>query len=80
MLLAKSAQYRQLGKLALTPNLFNINEPILFGIPVVMNPIMGVPFIVGPVVNAILLYMAIATGILAPMGAQLPPWTVPTVI
>lgn len=80
VLFAKSAQYRQLGKLALTPNLFNINEPILFGIPVVMNPIMGVPFIVGPVVNAILLYMAIATGILAPMGAQLPPWTVPTVI
>ena len=80
VLFAKSAQYRQLGKLALTPNLFNINEPILFGIPVVMNPIMGVPFILGPVINAILLYMAIATGILAPMGAQLPPWTVPTVI
>jgi len=80
LLLAKSAQYKQLGKLALTPNVFNINEPILFGIPVVMNPIMGIPFILGPVINAILLYMAIATGVLAPMGAQLPPWTIPTVI
>ncbi|RII36460.1 PTS sugar transporter subunit IIC [Clostridium chromiireducens] len=80
LFLAKSAQYKQLGKLALTPNLFNINEPILFGIPVVMNPIMGVPFILGPVLNAILLYFAIASGLLAPMGAQLPPWTVPTVI
>ncbi len=52
----------------------------MFGIPVVMNPIMGVPFILGPVLNAILLYFAIASGLLAPMGAQLPPWTVPTVI
>ncbi|EKQ51316.1 MULTISPECIES: PTS sugar transporter subunit IIC [unclassified Clostridium] len=80
LFLAKSAQYKQLGKLALPPNLFNINEPILFGIPVVMNPIMGVPFILGPVINAMLLYFAIASGLLAPMGAQLPPWTIPTVI
>ncbi|WP_026885860.1 PTS sugar transporter subunit IIC [Clostridium beijerinckii] len=80
LFLAKSAQFKQLGKLALTPNLFNINEPILFGIPVVMNPIMGVPFILGPVINAVLLYFAIASGLLTPMGAILVPWTVPTVI
>jgi PTS system cellobiose-specific IIC component len=79
VIFAKSAQYKQLGRLALPANLFNINEPILFGVPVVMNPIMGVPFILVPVINAILLYLAIATGILAPMGGALPPWTVPTV-
>lgn len=44
LFLAKSAQYRQLGKLAIVPNLFNINEPILFGTPIVMNPLMAVPF------------------------------------
>lgn len=79
VLFAKSAQYKQLGRLALPANIFNINEPILFGVPVVMNPIMGVPFILVPVINAVLLYFAIATGILAPMGGALPPWTVPTV-
>lgn len=79
ILFAKSAQYKQLGRLALTPNLFNINEPILFGVPVVMNPIMGVPFILTPVINAILLYLAIASGLLAPMGGAMPPWTVPTI-
>lgn len=79
LFLAKSAQYKQLGRLAIPANLFNINEPILFGIPVVMNPIMGVPFILTPVVNAILLYLAIASGLLAPMGGALPPWTVPAV-
>ncbi|KHD15398.1 PTS sugar transporter subunit IIC [Clostridium butyricum] len=80
LFLAKSAQYKQLGRLAITPNLFNINEPILFGTPIVLNPIMGVPFIIVPVVNALLLYFAIATEILPPMGGQLPPWTVPPVL
>lgn len=78
--LAKSAQYKQLGRLALPANLFNINEPILFGTPIVLNPIMAVPFIITPVVTAILLYLAILTGILSPMGGQLPPWTVPPIL
>jgi PTS system cellobiose-specific IIC component len=77
---AKSAQFKQLGKLSAPSGLFNINEPILFGTPIVMNPIMGVPFILVPVVNAILLYMAIKTQILPPMGATMPPWTTPPVI
>lgn len=80
VVIAKSAQYKQLGRLALPANLFNINEPILFGTPIVLNPIMGVPFIITPVINAILLYLAIASGILAPMGGQMPPWTVPPII
>ncbi len=80
LLLAKSAQYKQLGRLAITPNLFNINEPILFGTPIVLNPIMGVPFILVPVINALLLYFTIYFGIIPPMGGQLPPWTVPPVL
>ena len=80
VLLAKSAQYKQLGRLAITPNLFNINEPVLFGTPIVLNPIMGVPFILVPVVNSLLLYFTIYFVILPPMGGQLPPWTVPPVL
>ncbi|EHJ02075.1 PTS system, lactose/cellobiose family IIC subunit [Clostridium sp. DL-VIII] len=76
---AKSAQYKQLGRLALPANIFNINEPILFGTPVVLNPMMAVPFIFTPVINAILLYVAISSHILAPMGGAMPPWTVPTI-
>lgn len=77
---AKSAQYKQLGRLAIMPNLFNINEPILFGTPVVLNPIMAVPFIATPVVNALIVYFTIASGLIPPMGGQLPPWTVPPVL
>ena len=77
---AKSAQFKQLGKLAAPSGLFNINEPILFGTPIVMNPIMGVPFILVPVINSILLYLSIRFGILEPMGAAMPPWTTPPII
>ena len=80
LFLAKSAQYKQLGKLAITPNLFNINEPVLFGTPIVLNPIMGVPFVLAPVVNALIFYFAVKTQIVPPMGGQLPPWTVPPVL
>ena len=45
-----------------------------------MNPIIGVPFILVPVINSILLYLAIRTQILPPMGGQLPPWTTPPII
>lgn len=77
--IAKSAQFKQLGKLALVPGCFNINEPILFGTPIVMNPIMGVPFIIIPVINGVLLYFAIAWGIIPPMGALMPGWTTPPI-
>jgi cellobiose PTS system EIIC component len=80
VLFAKSSQYKQLGRLALPANLCNINEPILFGTPIVMNPIMGVPFILTPLINATLLYLAIKFQILAPMGATMPPWTTPPIL
>lgn len=80
VLFAKSAQFKQLGRLALPANLCNINEPILFGTPVVMNPLMAVPFIATPLVNATLLYLAIASGVLAPIGGAMPPWTTPPIV
>ena len=71
--LAKSNRYKQLGKLALLPGLFNINEPIIFGFPVVLNPIMAVPFILLPVVGLLLPYFLIELDILPRlMGAFLP--------
>ena len=46
---AKSKQSKQLGRLALGPGMFNINEPVTFGTPIVMNPFMALPFILVPV-------------------------------
>lgn len=53
---AKSDRYRSLGKLAIIPSLFNINEPVVFGMPMVLNGIMAIPFILTPVINVLLGY------------------------
>ncbi|WP_334340756.1 PTS sugar transporter subunit IIC [Companilactobacillus sp. HBUAS56275] len=75
-LFSKSAYLKDLGKLAFLPGLFNINEPIVFGAPIVMNPILGIPFIVGPLVTGTLSYISTITGVVPMMMMRLP-FTVP---
>lgn len=77
---AKSKQSKQLGRLAFGPGLFNINEPVTFGTPIVMNPFMAIPFIIVPVASAIVAYFAIATGLVPPFSGIVVPWTTPPVI
>ena len=60
---SKAPQLKTLGKLSLIPNWCGINEPVLFGAPVVLNPILGIPFIIAPIVTGILGYGASALGI-----------------
>jgi len=71
-LFSKSAYLKDLGKLAFLPGLFNINEPVVFGAPIVMNPILGVPFIVGPLVTGTLSYILTVTGVVPTMMLRLP--------
>lgn len=47
MLLSKSERYRKVGQVALIPSIFGINEPVLFGVPVILNPVLLIPFIIG---------------------------------
>lgn len=76
---AKSKQMKQLGKLGVAPGLFNINEPIIFGMPIVMNPIMIIPFILVPIVITIISFMSMQLGLVAkPVGISLP-WTTPPI-
>lgn len=77
---AKSKQLKMLGKLEAIPALFNINEPLLFGIPIVMNPILAVPFILVPVLSCIIEYFALATGLCPLYSAIQVPWTCPPII
>ncbi|MBR1633982.1 MAG: PTS sugar transporter subunit IIC [Lachnospiraceae bacterium] len=77
---AKSEQFKTLGRLEIGPAIFNINEPILFGIPIVMNPILGVPFILVPMFSATIEYVAIATGLCPMYRGILVPWTTPPII
>ncbi|WP_122645560.1 PTS sugar transporter subunit IIC [Enterococcus mediterraneensis] len=78
--LAKSQQFKQLGRLSLIPAVFNINEPIIFATPVVMNPIMAIPFILTPVVSGVITYFALYTGLVPLFTAVMVPWTTPPII
>lgn len=77
---AKSQQLKALGRLEVGPACFNINEPILFGMPIVMNPIMAVPFIGTPIIVGIMEYFAIYLGLCPMYGAVEVPWTCPPII
>ena len=61
----KSKQLRTVGKLGVIPAFFNINEPIIFGVPLMMNPLMYIPFVGVPVLNCIITYVTMATGIIS---------------
>ena len=72
-LFAKSQQYKKFSKLVLLPGLFNINEPLIFGMPIILNPLVFVPFVFTPIIILLLGYAAIVIGIMpAPTGMFIP--------
>ncbi|MCP1225934.1 PTS sugar transporter subunit IIC [Sebaldella sp. S0638] len=73
---SKSQYLKQLGKLSILPGIFNINEPMIFGAPIVMNPLLAVPFMLVPVVNTIIVYIFTALNIIPRMMVK-PPFTLP---
>ncbi|MFT8318063.1 MAG: PTS sugar transporter subunit IIC [Sporolactobacillus sp.] len=77
---AKSQQYKQLGKLAIVPGIFNINEPIIFGVPIVLNPIMLIPFILTPLVLIIVSWLSMKLGLVPLTNGTNIPWTTPPII
>ncbi|MCM3226682.1 PTS cellobiose transporter subunit IIC [Terribacillus saccharophilus] len=80
LLFAKSQQMKQLGRLSIGPGIFNINEPVLFGMPIVMNPLLIVPFIFTPLVSVLITYLAMDWGIVAKPIGIVPPWTMPPIL
>ena len=76
----KSKRITELGKLSLLPGIFGINEPIVFGLPIVLNPMMFIPFALVPTVNIIISYMAMAVGLVPYTSGVAVPWTMPAII
>ncbi|HAP3820897.1 TPA: PTS sugar transporter subunit IIC [Enterococcus faecalis] len=71
MMFSKSTYLKSLGRLSFLPGLFNINEPVIFGTPIVMNPILGIPFIVAPLITTTLSYFLTVANIIPMMAARL---------
>ncbi|MDT9607261.1 PTS cellobiose transporter subunit IIC [Lactobacillus paragasseri] len=73
---SRSKQLRELGKLEAVPAVFNINEPLLFGLPIVYNVRLFIPFLLAPMTCSMVAYAAIATHLVPKIIVQ-QPWPIP---
>lgn len=80
LFMARSQHSKTLGRLAIGPGIFNINEPITFGAPIVANPLLIVPFILAPLVLTITTYIGMSTGFAPKTAGVAVPWTTPPII
>ena len=76
----RSDRIQKLAKLSIGPGIFNINEPIIFGLPIVLNPVLLVPFILVPLFNIVTTYGVMAIGLVPITNGVLVPWTTPAII
>ena len=76
----KSKRITNLGKLSFVPGIFGINEPIVFGLPIVLNPTLLIPFVLVPTVNIVISYFAMAMNLVPICSGINIPWTTPIVI
>lgn len=76
---SKRADYREIAKLSAPCGFFNINEPLIFGLPIILNPVMAIPFILTPLVTGALAYFATAMGFCAKCVVAVP-WATPPLL
>ena len=74
---SKSKRLQRVGKLGILPGLFNINEPITFGAPVVFNPVLAIPFILITFINTSVAWLAHTLNLVTPTY-MMAPWTMPS--
>ncbi|MEE4481550.1 PTS transporter subunit EIIC [Serratia ficaria] len=79
MIATKRKEMREIGKLSLGPSFFNINEPVIFGMPIMLNPILAIPFIITPLITGTIGYFATSIGF-AGKAVVMVPWTTPPII
>ena len=77
---SRSRQLKEIGKISVGAAFFNINEPIIFGLPIVMNPYLIIPFFITPLVTGLIGYFSVATGLLPKLPGISVPWTTPPLI
>lgn len=76
----KSNQLKSIGRISVVPAIFGIGEPTLFGMPVMLNPMLFIPLILGVFVNNIVAYAAIASGLVGMFNGTILPWTTPPIM
>jgi len=79
MLFSKNEFIKDLGRISILPGICNINEPIIYGLPIVMNPIMALPFIFTPIITGVISYVIVDLGLITRFFTMVP-WTLPAPI
>ncbi len=79
LLISKRDDMRAITKLSLPCAIFNINEPVIFGMPIMLNPILAIPFIITPLVTGTIGYFATVMGFAAKAVVYIP-WPTPPII
>lgn len=78
-LFCKAAGLRHFAFLACIPALFNVNEPLIYGLPIVLNPIFALPFLLVPLLNTVIMYLAMSIDLVA-LPQHVTAWTTPPII
>ncbi len=76
LLFSKKESWRGVAKLGAPAMLFNIQEPLAFGLPIVLNPMLLIPYILAPLANTVVGWLAVTSGIV-PIFKYVVPWTMP---
>ncbi|MDD9140740.1 PTS transporter subunit EIIC [Enterococcus avium] len=79
LLVSKREDMREITKLSLAPGIFNINEPVIFGMPIMLNPILAIPFIATPLITGTIGYVATSLGFAA-KAVVMVPWPMPPIV
>ncbi len=80
LLFCRSKRIKELGKLAFIPGVFGINEPIVFGLPIVLNPTILIPFMLVPTINIVISYICMSIGLVPLCSGVAIPWTMPVIL
>lgn len=79
MMRSRAKSLSAVGKASIVPSLFGINEPVIFGAPLLLNPFMFIPFVFGPLIPTILTYLAMSSGLVTKPIANPPGFLPPGV-
>ncbi|WP_338983103.1 PTS transporter subunit EIIC [Spiroplasma endosymbiont of Othius punctulatus] len=79
LVFSKRHEWKTMAKIAIIPALFGINEPILFGLPIILNPMFFISFVLAPLAGCMIAYVATITGFM-PYTTVITPWVTPTIL
>ena len=80
LIFCKSKQLKSVAKLGIVPAVFCIGEPILFGFPMMLNPMMVIPMVVSTITTYVVYYIGIASGLVGYFTGVVLPWTTPPIL